>query len=139
MTSAGPGTPRPAEPAPEPSPEALAARPREHLANERTVLAWARTAITFEALGFGVSRFDLFLRQSEQQSSARPVLSAVIGIVFVVAGLAAAAMGAIRYLQVRRQIEAGRFEARAWPHVVVLAMMGVLGVGLIVYLAVEGR
>jgi putative membrane protein len=121
------------------TPEQVAARPREHLANERTLLAWARTAITFEALGFGVSRFDIFLRQTEAGStSSRSVVAAVLGIVFVVAGLVAAAMGTLRYFEARRQIETGRFEAQYWPHLVLMAMMGALGVGLIVYLAVNG-
>ena len=120
-----------------PTPEQIAARPREHLANERTLLAWARTAITFEALGFGVSRFDIFLRQSG--SSSHPALSAALGIVFVVAGMVAAGMGALRFFEARRQIDEGRFVARAWPHAVILVLMGLLGAGLIVYLAVENR
>jgi putative membrane protein len=124
----------------EPTPEQLAARPREHLANERTLLAWARTAITFEALGFGVSRFDIFLRQSESgSSSSHPALSAVLGIVFVAAGMVAAGMGALRFFTARRQIDEGRFVAQSWPHVVILALMALLGAGLIVYLAVESR
>ena len=127
------------EPAAGKTPEQVAARPREHLANERTLLAWARTAITFEALGFGVSRFDIFLRQTETgSSSSRSIVAAVLGIVFVVAGLVAAAMGTFRFFESRRQIEVGDFEAQYWPHLVLMAMMGMLGAGLIVYLAVNG-
>lgn len=118
-----------------PTPEQIAARPREHLANERTLLAWARTAITFEALGFGVSRFDILLRQSG--STTHPALSAALGIVFVVVGMVAAGMGALRFFEARRQIDEGGFVAQAWPHAVILVLMGLLGAGLIVYLAVE--
>jgi putative membrane protein len=124
------------QPPDEPTPEQMAARPREHLANERTLLAWARTAITFEALGFGVSRFDILLRQSETGSpSSRSVVAAVLGIVFVVAGLLAAAMGTLRFFEARRQIESGGFHAQYWPHLALMTMMGLLGVGLIAYLA----
>jgi uncharacterized membrane protein YidH (DUF202 family) len=34
----------------------------DHAANERTFLAWIRTAIAIVAFGFLVARFDLFLR-----------------------------------------------------------------------------
>jgi putative membrane protein len=33
----------------------------EHLANERTILAWIRTAIAVMTLGVGINRFSLFL------------------------------------------------------------------------------
>ena len=33
----------------------------EHLANERTILAWIRTAIAIMTLGVGINRFSLFL------------------------------------------------------------------------------
>ena len=126
-----------ARPRAQPTPEQVAARPREHLANERTLLAWARTAITFEALGFGVSRFDIFLRQSESSTSSHSALSAALGIVFVAAGMVAAALGALRFFTARSQIEEGRFVSQYWPHVVILVIMGLLGAGLVVYLAVE--
>jgi putative membrane protein len=34
----------------------------DHAANERTFLAWVRTAIAVMAFGFLIERFDLFLR-----------------------------------------------------------------------------
>ena len=34
----------------------------DHAANERTFLAWVRTAIAMMAFGFVIERFDLFLR-----------------------------------------------------------------------------
>jgi putative membrane protein len=34
----------------------------DHAANERTFLAWVRTAIAVMAFGFVIERFDLFLR-----------------------------------------------------------------------------
>src|SRR5215469_5752644 len=33
----------------------------EHLANERTILAWIRTAIAIMTLGIAINRFSLFL------------------------------------------------------------------------------
>jgi putative membrane protein len=34
----------------------------DHAANERTFLAWVRTAIAVMAFGFVIERFDLFLK-----------------------------------------------------------------------------
>src|SRR5580692_4200754 len=39
------------------------ARARDHLANERTFLAWIRTSIGVMAFGFVVEKFALFLKQ----------------------------------------------------------------------------
>ena len=36
---------------------------REHLANERTLLAWIRTSIGIIAFGFVVVKFSLFIKQ----------------------------------------------------------------------------
>lgn len=38
---------------------------RDHLANERTWLAWTRTALAFAALGLGLDRFDQFRQDAE--------------------------------------------------------------------------
>jgi putative membrane protein len=124
----------------EPTPRSDETRPREHLANERTLLAWARTAITFIALGFGVSRFDVFLRELRRPEGgvgASGAFSAAIGIVFVLAGLLTAAAGVTRYFQAREQIEEGRFEAQYWQLIVLAGMMCAVGVALMLYLVVD--
>jgi putative membrane protein len=43
----------------------------DHAANERTFLAWVRTAIAIMAFGFLVQKFDLFLRIANQSLDAR--------------------------------------------------------------------
>jgi len=54
-----------------PGPEST--RAREHLANERTLLAWVRTAVALMGLGFVVARFGLFLRQLAVERAALAV------------------------------------------------------------------
>ncbi|HEX3606849.1 MAG TPA: DUF202 domain-containing protein [Candidatus Dormibacteraeota bacterium] len=116
-------------------------RVREQLANERTLLAWARTAITFIALGFGVSRFDVFLRElrasNGHESGPSAAFSAAIGIVFVLAGMLTAAAGVIRYFHGRRQIEEATFEAPFWPYLVLTLLMCAVGLSLLLYLVVD--
>jgi inner membrane protein YidH len=118
-------------------------RAREHLANERTLLAWIRTAIALMGLGFVVARFGLFLREISaiggQSVQAESVYSGPIGIVLVAAGLLAVVMSTVRFFQARYQIEKGRFEPAAYPEVAVVAFTLIAGAALIVYLALSGR
>jgi putative membrane protein len=118
-----------------------AARAREHLANERTMLAWTRTSLTLIGIGFVVARFGLFLRTLEAAPSpeqSHVSVSAVIGIAVIVAGLVAAAISLVRFFRARRQIEEGRYQAEYWPEVLLMSMIGMIGVALVVYLAVNG-
>jgi uncharacterized membrane protein YidH (DUF202 family) len=43
--------------------ETSPSRTRDHLANERTLLAWVRTSMAIIGLGFIVARFGLLLRE----------------------------------------------------------------------------
>ena len=65
----------------------------DHAANERTFLAWIRTAIAVMAFGFLVERFDLFL-QIAGQTLAHKALSPTGQLVGNVAGLILIALGA---------------------------------------------
>jgi uncharacterized membrane protein YidH (DUF202 family) len=38
-------------------------RARDHLANERTFLAWVRTAVAIVVFGFAIGRFSIAMRQ----------------------------------------------------------------------------
>ncbi len=118
-------------------------RAREHLANERTLLAWIRTAIALMGLGFVVARFGLFLREISaiggHPLQAETSYSGPIGILLVASGLLAVAISTLRFFQARRQIESGRFEAEAFPEITVVVVTLIAGAALIAYLAVSGR
>jgi putative membrane protein len=121
---------RPVPPASVP-PAAESTRAREHLANERTLLAWTRTSLTLIGVGFVVARFGLFLRTLEAPLAplSRFSVSAVIGIAAIVAGLVAGAAGLVRFVRARRQIEAGAYRAEYWPEALLMTMVGLLGAG----------
>ena len=114
-------------------------RVREHLANERTLLAWVRTAITFLALGFVVARFGLFLKQIALETHAPPpsetALSGFIGIVLVVFGTLATILSAVRFLRARAQIDRGAFQPEIYAEVFVVVATLLGGLALCVYLA----
>jgi putative membrane protein len=115
-------------------------RAREHLANERTLLAWVRTSLALMGLGFVVARFGLFLRQlaAETRSAADPgaAISTPLGVMLVAAGLLAMVLATIRFFRARAQIERGSFEPEAWAEMVLVALTLAGGAGLIAYLFV---
>ena len=69
-------------------------RYRDHAANERTFLAWVRTAIAIMAFGFLVEKFDLFLEIASKSLAGRTLS---VGGQFVgnIAGLLLIALGSV--------------------------------------------
>lgn len=96
---------------------------RDHLANERTLLAWLRTAITVVGLGFIVDRLTL-------GGSRGPEALAGVGLVLI-GGLLALA-GAYSYLRARRELATGRYQPIVGLH---MAVVGVVVVGALVLAA----
>lgn len=84
---------------------------RDHLANERTFLAWLRTAITVIALGFVVAKFGILLREIGTGSSSShinpltPRLGAIVGVALVLAGILTILFAMLRFLRIRRDLE----------------------------------
>ncbi|HVA86784.1 MAG TPA: DUF202 domain-containing protein [Candidatus Saccharimonadales bacterium] len=111
---------------------------RDHLANERTFLAWTRTAITVMALGFVVAKFGILLREiggaGVHQLTVRA--GAVVGILLVLSGLILLALATRRFLRLRRGIESGVEAYTVRLDVVLGVTVGVAGVLLAVYLLI---
>jgi putative membrane protein len=86
-------------------------RQREHQANERTFLAWLRTAIALIGFGLAIARFSLFLRELQAAavgdgSTAQSLFSYQnLGVVLVIVGLVVIVLSVWRYNQVFWQIE----------------------------------
>lgn len=85
-------------------------RNTDALANERTFLAYARTALAFIGFGFVIARFALFEREVAivahlHQSS--PQLSTLFGTAMALAGVGCAIYGAMRYVSAARAIRSG--------------------------------
>ena len=87
----------------------------DHLANERTFLAWLRTGIGVMAFGFVVVKFSLFLKQfslifGNQNIIHNKSYSAEIGILLVVFGLIISIFGYFRYKKTEKRINEDSFK-----------------------------
>lgn len=114
------------------------ASPTDHLANERTFLAWLRTGISLIGLGFVIARFGLFLKQLAQSVPlAHPrstEFSAIVGIAMVALGGVVNVAAAWRYQRNRRALDAGRLMAGGMFIWVLAVLLGIAAAGLIGYL-----
>ncbi|HEY8687568.1 MAG TPA: DUF202 domain-containing protein [Chloroflexota bacterium] len=109
---------------------------RDHLANERTFLSWVRTAIALVALGFVVAKSGILLREvgagHVQAETARA--GAVVGVILVFAGLLIAVLGAVRFWQIRRDIDRGVVRFSPSLDVVLAIVVAVTSIMLAIYL-----
>jgi putative membrane protein len=109
--------------------------PTDHLANERTFLAWVRTAITIMAFGFVVARFGLFLKEiSGTGSGQTSPVSQGLGVFLVLAGTVILVVSQLRFRRVRTDLLDGRFTAREDLEWVLTALLVAVGAGLALYL-----
>lgn len=86
------------------------ARASDVLANERTFLAYARTALAFIAFGFVIARFSVFIREAEIVAHiALPStgLSTAFGSLMAACGALCGAFGAYRYVVTARALRSG--------------------------------
>ena len=112
---------------------------RNHLANERTFLAWVRTGIGVVVFGFAIGRFGIALREFFQLQGHAPRttgLSVWFGMASIALGVLLILGGLLRYHQTRREIEEGQFKAAGLMVNLVGVLTALVGVGLAIYLVI---
>jgi len=114
-------------------------RPTDVLANERTFLAYLRTAISFIALGFVIARFSLFQREiSVVAHIATPNqhASTLLGTAMAIAGVLVGAYGAFRYVASDAALRRGEMSAMpAGAAIGASIVVAVIGVAVAVELS----
>jgi putative membrane protein len=120
-----------------PTPPTKIAKASDHLANERTFLAWIRTSISIIVFGFVVAKFGITLREflrMQGNSKTESGTSLVIGVGFMAMGIFMALVSLIRYRTTMNRLNADEFQP-ADAIVTVLGLMAALfGTILAVYL-----
>lgn len=112
--------------------------PTDHLANERTFLAWIRTAITIIGLGFVVARFGLFLRVATGAGNGTSPISQIVGVFLVLAGSALVGFSLLRFRRVQAELEEGRYTVRGDVELILAGALMAVGIGLGAYLLLTG-
>ena len=87
-------------------------RARDHLANERTYMAWLRTCLGLAATG------GLLAKVSDATTERRAVAAVICGGIALVVLL----YGTVRYYEVARDLEGGRFRSTRSPAYITAAV-----------------
>lgn len=118
-------------------PNANPNRARDHLANERTFLAWVRTAVAIVVFGFAIGRFSIAMRQLTAFSG-HPLrtggLSVWMGATSILAGVVLVVAGLLRYRKTREQLDRGTFEPAGFGLDLMTILTVLFGVALAGYL-----
>ncbi len=112
-------------------------RARDHLANERTFLAWVRTGAAIVVFGFAIGRFSIALRQLsslEGHPVHRAGISVWMGATSIVLGVLLVVGGLFRYRQTRTRLDQGTFEPAGFVLDLVTALTVLFGLVLAGYL-----
>ena len=112
-------------------------RARDHLANERTFLAWVRTGAAIVVFGFAIGRFSIALRQLtalEGHPVHRSGISVWMGAMSIVLGVLLVVAGLFRYRQTRDRLDQGKFEPAGFVLDLVTILTVLFGLVLAGYL-----
>lgn len=112
-----------------------AAKITDHMANERTYLAWIRTGITIIALGFVVAKFGLLVKEinpTVQESSFH--FSSYIGIALVLVGGLMEILALGRFRRNQERIKIGMYEPSAKIETFMGSGIFAVAIILIIYL-----
>ena len=115
----------------------------DHAANERTFLAWVRTAIAVMAFGFLVEKFDVFLELAAPSLSGHTLslpgqkFGNIAGLSLIVLGTAMVVVAVVRFLMTAKDIDSEDLRAGTGSRVdIALAiLMVLLGIALFLYLS----
>ncbi|HEY1686722.1 MAG TPA: DUF202 domain-containing protein [Tepidisphaeraceae bacterium] len=116
-------------------------RTSDHLANERTFLAWIRTSISVIGLGFVLAKFTVWLRElsvrlNNQLPKQHSSLSMPLGIAMMVFGGILALTAAWRYRTVKAAILKDEPAAAESTTIAVAIVVGCIAAALIIYMLV---
>ena len=114
----------------------------DHLANERTYLAWLRTGIGVIVFGFAIGRFALAFEQLGTLGGSKMKttgMSLDMGIASMLLGVLLIFIGMRRYDINRRRIEVGAFRPATALATVVGVLIMVFGLTLAAYLALTHK
>jgi putative membrane protein len=118
-------------------------RYNDHAANERTFLAWVRTAIAIMAFGFLVEKFDLFLEIAGKSLAGRTLsvggqlVGNIAGLLLIALGGATMVLAILRFHKTAIAIDSTEKQPGTGERmdVALAGLLVMLGAALFVYLS----
>jgi|SRR5580704_10710764 putative membrane protein len=115
----------------------------DHAANERTFLAWVRTAIAVMAFGFLIERFDLFLLFATQPTSPQSLtlhgqrFANAAGLAFILLGVIMIVIAAIRFFRTAKDIDSDEEVPSPGSRLdlALAVLLALLGISLFLYMS----
>lgn len=111
---------------------------RDRLANERTLLAWVRTALALMGFGLVLARFSLLAGAAALPRAGEQGLAHALGVALVLTGVLVMTIGGRRTRAYGRVIDPGARPPGAGPLTLTTVAVVGLGVLLAVYLVLTG-
>lgn len=113
-------------------------RVSDHLANERTFLAWIRTGVAIMGFGFVVARFGLALREIALKNPSYIIFSlpfsSFVGVTLVILGTAITIAALVSFVQVRDAIDRENFHPQLSFSVLLTVLSSLVGIIVAIYL-----
>jgi len=113
----------------------------DHAANERTYLAWIRTAIAIMGFGFVIERFDLFMIEWHRINSGQAAIgpssfAQMTGLVLLLVGIGIVVAATLRFRSNAKAIEADDLKSyqAAATSLSLSLLLAAVGSFLIIYL-----
>lgn len=117
---------------------------RDHAANERTYLAWIRTAIAVMAFGFLIEKFNLFItfigKSMGDETSYQSSLSAeLVGLGLLMAGILIIVCATIRFFATKKSIDSDEtipYSAKK-TNIILSTLMILIALFLVIYMSLQ--
>ncbi len=114
----------------------------DHLANQRTFLAWIRTGLATITFGFVVERFGLLLRELGVRTGLSEIIpvhySSFFGVSLTILGVVMMVVALFEFLRIRSSIDSERFHPPATFSVILTILASLIGTLLAIYLFLTG-
>lgn len=120
-------------------------RLRDHMANERTFLAWIRTCIGIMAFGFVVEKFSYFIRELSLFWD-KPMYSALskhlqgysssLGSILIILGAFLCLLAFFKYKKIENQIKTARYHPTLLLDIMLMISVVFIGIFLAMVLTI---